>query len=265
MKEVRKYYEDRNQDKINENKLIDKETYTWNKEKIIIIALDGLEFNNVKKLLNIDKWNYKKYKTQNHESIKGWTSILYGNINGDGLNIFDICKNNKIYTALTCNWNGLETKVIKNKKNISYYKNYDIKENYTKVTEDSNINELLEKINVNYENANKLILEQKYGLIMYYDVFADEAGHGWNDYNSNIVIKVFKLYKIIINNLIKLAEKYNYKFLITTDHGRNADGMQHEREFLENRKSWCITNIVDLPINMEIYDIKKIIINSLRD
>lgn len=103
------YYDDRTSVQLADDSYLMNTNLTLNSKKyVLLIGLDGIPYNDLPPTLITNSQFKVSYHIQNYETIKGWSSVLWGNVVEHKKDVFSLIKQNSslLTTANITQWMG---------------------------------------------------------------------------------------------------------------------------------------------------------------
>lgn len=269
----RTYFDDRTPIQLAEAKFIlgpDLKLNLNPNKHVLLIGLDGIPLDNLDEdMINASSFR-ANYYNQAYETIKGWTSILWGNILQTEKNIFHIIKDNdpSFKTANITQWMGPyyygHIYGPDSFKYIDYNRDFDSEsglENYDTI-------EKMQSQLAKLKDETEAKVKENYNFIFAYNTYFDELKHKHYVDEHELVIALIETFKDFVTYFYNTLNKDDWLIIVTTDHGReNTNNGFNHSDVLSAHFSWTLSNHILSEIleraYTNFYDIRTVVIEWL--
>lgn len=241
------YFDDRTPIQLEDAKFIlgDSLKYNLNPNKhVLLIGFDGLPFANLDSEMVKSSAFHSNYYIQGYETVRGWTSVLWGNILQREKTIFRIIKENapNLKTANITQWMspyffdkvyGIETA-----KYFDYNLDYSHESGTNNYDTVKKLQAQIEKLKV----ATAAKVSENYNFIFAYNTYYDELKHKQPD-KDNLFFALIEAYKNFVTYFYNNLNSEEWLIIVTTDHGReNTSSNSDHPDVLSSHFSWTLSN-----------------------
>ncbi|WP_166507841.1 hypothetical protein [Spiroplasma chinense] len=227
-----------------------------NKKSVYLLSFDGILYDllvkytlddYLKNKLETGELYSRQYNIFTYETKLGFRNILGGYKTRTDFNIFNLIANSKnpLKTFAVYSWEPMRTAVLSRNTHID--KEYNLErypyEGYAHSKLNKKFNDGKELMDFSTGLLNESVETKDYNFYFYLDDVADNAGHLWLKLSSDYIINTYKYYYNIIGTLLKKFENDpNTLVIVTTDHGRNKNGYNHDFWDKNAYKAFVVAN-----------------------